>query len=200
MSDFYSYSGGGLGVGGGGVAAATNYNAQQQQPQQYHQQSQQQQQQPQSMTIEEMRILHRNALSEAESKRTELRLVLASRYRELVGSSDEVLHMRERAEELNTLIGELPNLAEKVVAAATALENNEAVVRVGQGDAKEVEAGEEDEDKRSKISTDSLMAVRGELSRLPRDVHRCLDEKDVHGAASSLIALFDIIVACCAGR
>ena len=61
-----------------------------------------------SMTIDEMRHLHQRALSDAEAKRTELRLVLASRYRELVGSSDEVLRMRERAQELHQLVHALP--------------------------------------------------------------------------------------------
>ncbi|KAK1749000.1 proteasome subunit beta type-5 [Skeletonema marinoi] len=73
-----------------------------------------------SMTIDEMRILHRTALAEAESKRTELRLVLASRYRELVGSSDEVISMKERAEELNALVVALPELVERVVQSADA--------------------------------------------------------------------------------
>ena len=67
-----------------------------------------------SMTIEQMRELHRQALSEAEAKRTELRLVLASRYRELVGSSDEVIKMKERSQELYDLVHALPHLMEKV--------------------------------------------------------------------------------------
>jgi len=50
-----------------------------------------------SLTIDEMRALHRQALTEAEAKKTELKLVLASRYRELVGSSDEVLDMQRDA-------------------------------------------------------------------------------------------------------
>ncbi|KAL7433652.1 hypothetical protein ACHAXH_007177 [Discostella pseudostelligera] len=225
MSGFYHGSGigggsssvGGGGVGVGGVATMNCHAARQQQPQ-HHQHQQQQQQAPQSMTIDEMRLLHRTALSEAESKRTELRLVLASRYRELVGSSDEVLHMRERAVELHTLIGELPTLVDRVVGAAKALENDD-----GDGDGEkggEVDDGDgavvggddsndnEDKSSRKLFANDdhpapdndemgNLVAIRGELSRLPRDIHRCLDNNDVHGAASSLIALFDIIVACC---
>ena len=70
------------------------------------------------MTIDEMRQLHRSALTDAESKRTELRLVLASRYRELVGSSDEVTHMRERAGELGELVSALPGLVERVAECA----------------------------------------------------------------------------------
>lgn len=67
-----------------------------------------------SMTIDEMRALHQHALREAEAKRTELRLVLASRYRELVGSSDEVLKMNERSQELHDLVHNLPKLLEKL--------------------------------------------------------------------------------------
>ena len=77
-----------------------------------------QQQQGGGMTIEEMRHFHHSALTSAESKRTELRLVLASRYRELVGSSDEVIYMNERAEELNDLVLILPELCEGVTLAA----------------------------------------------------------------------------------
>ena len=66
------------------------------------------------MTIDEMRVLHQRALHDAEAKRTELRLVLASRYRELVGSSDEVLRMKDRAKELHDLVHALPGLVEKI--------------------------------------------------------------------------------------
>ncbi|KAL3758768.1 hypothetical protein ACHAWU_006410 [Discostella pseudostelligera] len=235
MSGFYHGSGTGggsssssVGLGGGGVGGVggvatmnMNYNAaqqQQQSQQHYHHQQQQQQQQQasQSMTIDEMRLLHRTALSEAESKRTELRLVLASRYRELVGSSDEVLHMRERAVELHTLIGELPSLVDRVVGAAKALEKDNDHGKGGEmGEVGAAALGgdgnNENEDKSSRklfVNNDdhpapdndemgNLVAIRGELSRLPRDIYRCLDNNDVHGAASSLIALFDIIVACC---
>lgn len=160
----------------------------------------------QSMTIDEMRILHHTALSEAEAKRTELRLVLASRYRELVGSSDEVIHMRERAEELNDLVLALPELVEKVATSSEAVVENQDLTtaaaawegkKLFQGDSSE-SAGGRDESSSSKEEdgappTANLAAVRGEISRLPRDIHRCLDENNVHGAAASLIALFDTI-------
>lgn len=48
-----------------------------------------------SMTLEEMRVVHQRALKDAEAKRMELCLVLASRYRERVGSRDEG-HQNER--------------------------------------------------------------------------------------------------------
>lgn len=85
------------------------------------------------MTIEEMRTLHRRAIVEAESKRTELRLVLASRYRELVGSSDEVIHMRERAEELAGLVEALPGLIERLAVCADGGGGVEVGIGVGVG-------------------------------------------------------------------
>ncbi|KAL3775860.1 hypothetical protein ACHAW5_010154 [Stephanodiscus triporus] len=119
------------GSGGGGMGYYAPQHVQQQQQAQSQQQQQnhhpqQQQQQQQSMTIDEMRLLHRSALADAESKRTELRLVLASRYRELVGSSDEVTHMRERAEELYELVLALPGLVERVVDCAAGVGGGEA--------------------------------------------------------------------------
>ena len=60
--------------------------------------------------IEEMRRQHRLALSEAEAKQTELRLVLASRYRELVGSSDEVLVLQQKAQYLSENLDPIPTL------------------------------------------------------------------------------------------
>ena len=166
------------------------------------------------MTIDEMRQLHRSALTDAESKRTELRLVLASRYRELVGSSDEVTHMRERAEELGELVSALPGLVERVAECAgevAVAERRDGGSGSGSGvvgttgtaagaaspvaatttttttDAaapREKEAGAEDD-----------AAARRDLSRLPRDVHRRLDAGDVHGAASSLVALLGVVSA-----
>eukprot|EP00574_Skeletonema_japonicum_P004726 CAMPEP_0201724658 /NCGR_PEP_ID=MMETSP0593-20130828/8345_1 /ASSEMBLY_ACC=CAM_ASM_000672 /TAXON_ID=267983 /ORGANISM="Skeletonema japonicum, Strain CCMP2506" /LENGTH=1117 /DNA_ID=CAMNT_0048215959 /DNA_START=28 /DNA_END=3381 /DNA_ORIENTATION=+ len=139
-----------------------------------------------SMTIDEMRILHRTALVEAESKRTELRLVLASRYRELVGSSDEVISMKERAEELNALVVALPELIERVVQSADASDAGGSADTLNPGESpSKIEGKDEDES--------SLVAVRSELSRLPREIHRCLDDKNVHGAAAALISLFEVI-------
>lgn len=169
-----------------------------------------QQQQGGGMTIEEMRHFHHSALTSAESKRTELRLVLASRYRELVGSSDEVIHMNERAEELNDLVLILPELCEGVTLAAN---NVDSISRLGNVNNVNVEgssrklfsdgaaaaddkssSSQVQDDKQSETATSSAI-IRDELSRLPRDIHRCLDEHNVHGAAASLISLFDIIAA-----
>ncbi|KAL7470139.1 hypothetical protein ACHAXS_010373 [Conticribra weissflogii] len=167
----------------------------QQQQQAYPQPQQPQQPQQQSMTIDEMRILHRTALAEAEAKRTELRLVLASRYRELVGSSDEVIHMKERAEELHDLVVHLPELVEKVVQCAEREEEERgkkgAERRTSDGD------GGSGEwrlvESREGHGEDEILRIRRELARLPREIHRCLDENHVHGAAAALISLFSVI-------
>lgn len=132
----------------------------------------------QSMTIDEMRALHQRALTEADAKRTELRLVLASRYRELVGSSDEVIKMKERSQELHDLVEALPQLISKLT-----------------NPPKDEEEGKE-EDKEVAASTHedaTVLELRSELSLLPRLIHRALDAKDVHKATVSLIKLFTLI-------
>lgn len=126
------------------------------------------------MTIDEMRELHRRALSEAESKQTELRLVLASRYRELVGSSDAVTKMFERSEELHGLVHALPELMEKLINCTTVL-----MAR--------------DDSKAAEPSLDEALALRHKLSHLPRLIHRALDRADVHQAAESLLELLRLI-------
>jgi len=138
-----------------------------------------------SMTIEQMRELHHRALSEAESKRTELRLVLASRYRELVGSSDEVIKMKERSQELHDLVHALPALMEKVSKGTGA-----AAEKEGKKDQK----AEPEETKESAVEEgQATIRLRRDLSLLPRVIHRALDSKDVHKATVSLIQLFTLI-------
>eukprot|EP00934_Nitzschia_sp_Nitz4_P002570 Nitzschia sp. Nitz4//scaffold19_size178191//153658//156897//NITZ4_002009-RA/size178191-processed-gene-0.88-mRNA-1//-1//CDS//3329540777//2560//frame0 len=134
-----------------------------------------------SMTIDEMRELHRRALSDAEAKQTELRLVLASRYRELVGSSDEVTKMRERAQELHELVHALPDLMTKLLQSTSpkSLQDLQSAVE-------EVEPSPETDSQRT-------LLLRQQLSNLPRLVHRALDTNDVHEAASSLMKLFCLI-------
>jgi hypothetical protein len=140
-----------------------------------------------SMTIEEMRQLHQRALSEAEAKQTELRLVLASRYRELVGSSEEVTKMRERAQELHDLVHALPQLMETLLDASTSPYPEEAAAS---------EEKAEDADYLSKSSSTNnnvIPKLRQDLSRLPRLIHRALDNHNVHEAAISLMELFHVI-------
>jgi hypothetical protein len=143
-----------------------------------------------SMTIDEMRSLHRRAMSEAEAKQTELRLVLASRYRELVGSSDEVTKMRERAQELDDLVKALPTLMEKL------LQKSENRNEIG---VENVEESKTDCDKQLDGSKDigsdttAILKLRQNLSYLPRLVHRALDKRKVYEATESLIELFRLI-------
>lgn len=131
-----------------------------------------------SMTIQEMRELHRRALSDAESKQMELRLVLASRYRELVGSSDAVTKMFERSEELHDLVRAIPELMQKVVTAT--------IAPVPTEDSKLAEPND-------CFNLEGDASLRSNLSRLPRLVHRALDQNDVHKATILLLQLFHLI-------
>jgi hypothetical protein len=132
-----------------------------------------------SMTIDEMRQVHQQALREAEAKRTELRLVLASRYRELVGSSDEVIRMKERSQELFDLVHALPGLIDKL-----SLSSANATA-----DSKE----EEKTDAGLTAADSNLVRLRHDLSTLPRVVYRAVDRNDIHQAATTLIELFALI-------
>ncbi|KAL7567648.1 hypothetical protein ACA910_000239 [Epithemia clementina (nom. ined.)] len=134
----------------------------------------------QSMTIDEMRHLHRRALQEAEAKRTELRLVLASRYRELVGSSDEVLRMKERAKELHDLIHALPDLMEKLQQPNQQLKQATSFNR----ETKKKDCEEKDEE------IVAVQRARRQFSELTRSVHRALDRNHVHLATTNLLELF----------
>ncbi|KAL7521579.1 hypothetical protein ACHAWX_006256 [Stephanocyclus meneghinianus] len=150
--------------------------------------------QPTTLTIAEMRSLHASALSAVEAKRTELRLVLASRYRELVGSSDEVLRMRERADELNALVGGMAGLVDGVlhweeVVRGVAVEGGSGSEVVERGAIRDsIDYGGE-----TRQSRVLLEKTRASLSYLPRQIHRYLDDNDVHSAAFSLVELFNVI-------
>ncbi|GKY92410.1 hypothetical protein MPSEU_000211600 [Mayamaea pseudoterrestris] len=139
-----------------------------------------------SMTIDEMRQLHQRALSDAEAKRTELQLVLASRYRELVGSSDEVIRMKERSQELHDLVHALPTLMEKL---SKPLSMNELESKV----AEEKDGNELSENAEQSICLRRVIQLRHDLSSLPRLIHRLLDKNNVHEASVQLIHLFNII-------
>ena len=148
-----------------------------------------------SMTIGEMRQLHRGALAEAEAKDTELRLVLASRYRELVGSSDEVMHMQKRAVELDGLVGSLPSL---VGALLDSNDRRDALDGLVMGttvnDFQDSATVSRNVSNRSvKISIDPVKVAHWKLSRAPRVIHRHLDRGDVHGAATALVDIFSLI-------
>lgn len=143
-----------------------------------------------SLTIDEMRALHRQALSEAEAKKTELKLVLASRYRELVGSSDEVLEMQRNAKTLDELVASIPDLVERLL----------ECVNADQGESKQ--QGEISQSPPSFSQTtpkekegkeDSVEGDRLRLANAPHYVHTCLDVVNVHGSARALIDTFTII-------
>ena len=127
-------------------------------------------------------------MGDAEAKRTELRLVLASRYRELVGSSDEVLKMRERSQELHELVHALPSLLTTLVHEkddmTTALSSSLTTTTMPR----------EEESKEDAISdAEALGDLRRQISTLPRMVHRALDQHNLHGAAWHLMDLFTLL-------
>jgi len=142
-----------------------------------------------SMTIDEMRALHHQALVDAEAKRTELRLVLASRYRELVGSSDEVLRMRERAQELHQLIQALPVLLEKVETNAAQQQQQSSAAATATNEEEKVQDIDDSADNMV-VTTANLSQ---ELARLPREIHRALDHKDVYTASVKLMELMTLL-------
>ena len=144
-----------------------------------------------SLTIEEMRNLHQRAMGDAEAKRTELRLVLASRYRELVGSSDEVLKMRERSQELHELVHALPGLLKTL-----AHEKDEMqTALLSQTTSRTTTATHREESKEAPplSEEDALVQLRRQISTLPRIVHRALDHHNLHGAALHLMDLFTLL-------
>ena len=136
-----------------------------------------------------MRDLHRQALTEAESKKTELRLVLASRYRELVGSSDEVSTMSRDAGVLHDLVCSLPSLVDALIQCAN--HNNTGTFSSNATNIKEEK--EDDEKAEAKKARNSVMEDRIQLSTSSRTIHSFLDDKNVHGATSAILDTFRII-------
>jgi len=135
------------------------------------------------MSISQMRALHSKALRDAEAKQTELRLVLSSRYRELVGSSDEVLAMKGMAEELSMTMEALPEsmrvlmaISEQVVPVPESLKEKGRFVR-----------STTHEDDPVLLTVEM---VKHQLSSLPRILHRALDNGTPHLAAVALVRLF----------
>lgn len=97
-----------------------------------------------------------------------------------MGSSDEVLRMRERAEELNDLVAGMAGLVDKVI-------DSDCIVR----GVKPVDDGEsitEVEKEKGEIQQSDQ-----QLFQLPRLIHRYLDVNDVHSAAFELVELFKVI-------
>ena len=143
-----------------------------------------------SLPINEMRALHSQALHEAESKRTELRLVLSSRYRDLVGSSDEVLKMESISNELLSVLRSLPehiNLLHDDIEEGISKKGSGSVS--GETNAMEECKKEEDED--------LILAIRQKISHLTRMTHRYVDEYNPKQAAKTFILLLTIIKSQC---
>jgi Vps51/Vps67 len=139
-----------------------------------------------SMTLDEMRVVHQRALRDAEAKRMELRLVLASRYRELVGSSDEVIKMNERAAELLDLVQNLPQLLDRVANAHPSAVALAALDSSSLQEEKLDVSADEDDSRR-------INAIRANLANFPRLIHRALYKKDVFLATTTLLDLFTLI-------
>jgi len=151
-----------------------------------------------SLTIDEMRALHRQAISEAEAKKTELKLVLASRYRELVGSSDEVLEMQRNAKALDELVASIPELVERLIECVNAAdqrgESKEGDEISQSSSPRMINMNQEvKREKEGEKEVDSLEGDRLRLANAPLDVHTCLDVVNVHGSARTLIDTFAIV-------
>ncbi len=154
---------------------------------------------PSSLTIDEMRTLHRQALTEAESKKTELRLVLASRYRELVGSSDEVITMERDAKVLHDLVLNLPDLVNDLIHCVNVTGiTKEEKENVMEGRQEEMKTND-DQNQQQKLKQQKTKQIvminqdRIQLSLLPRIIHSHLDQQNVHGATTALLDAFTII-------
>ena len=113
-----------------------------------------------------MQELHQRALNIAEAKETELHLVLASRYRELVGSSDEVLDMQCRAKDLDKVVNSLPGLVEDLVSCVHS-KPVESVGSLVEESELEMELGVDDSRR--------VLEARRVLLSVPRVLHLCLD-------------------------
>jgi hypothetical protein len=174
-SSYRSGSSGSMGGGGGSAGGTASYA----------------QSLVTSMTIDEMRELHHRAQRDADAKRTELRLVLASRYRELVGSSDQVLHMKARSHELHELLRGVPLLLNKLEAsvetqASMQRQHTMNMTTVGQP---------QGSDQLAFGGASPPMPLRQQLSLLPRLIHRSLDCGNVYMATRLLLDLMALISA-----
>mmetsp|Transcript_18946 Transcript_18946/g.27731 ORF Transcript_18946/g.27731 Transcript_18946/m.27731 type:complete len:399 (+) Transcript_18946:81-1277(+) len=169
------------------------------------------------MTVDEVRKLHTRALSEAEAKRTELRLVVTSRYRELVGSSDEVMVMQKEAAKLYDIVNKLPGCLEDVSkysgeALDLSIRNRSKLEKNATLWSNETSSSTATEAATSTVKKDGVppkMAnvlygilkqhdfspvwIRKRLAKLPRRAHRALDNGDPNSAAIMLVEAFTLI-------
>ena len=137
------------------------------------------------MSISQMRALHAQALREAEAKQTELRLVLSSRYKELVGSSDEVLAMKDMAEELYATMEVLPESMKALMTVSEDI-SRAPTIKKNRSRSNFMEESKHDESDTG-ITVD---IVKHQISSLPRILFRALDKENPHTAAIALVRLF----------
>ena len=135
-----------------------------------------------SLTVDEMRELHRQALAEAEAKQTELRIVLASRYRDLVGSSEQVLDMRQCAQEMDMKLRNLPHRMNHLHTCIDRSLNFHTI-----NDSSVVVPTAENS---SKSPLDKL---RRRLFHIPKVLFESMDRQDVLGATSAILDFFSLI-------
>ena len=146
-----------------------------------------------NLTVAQVRELYARALSEAEAKRTELKIVVTSRYKELVGSSDDVQTMQLCAKELYENVFSLSTLLEKVNTA------NEEALQVARklpstmissaptkGSNSNAKTLAQFIQQKAQTEPNLVMYLRKRLEVLTRRIHRALDKKDPHLAALAL--------------
>lgn len=146
-----------------------------------------------NLTVAQVRELYARALSEAEAKRTELKIVVTSRYKELVGSSDDVQTMQLCAKELYENVLSLSTLLEKVNTA------NEEALQVARklpslmmssaptkGSSTNAKTLAQFIQQKAQTKPNLVTYLRKRLEVLTRRIHRALDKKDPHLAALAL--------------
>ena len=155
-----------------------------------------------SLTIDEMRSLHQQALTEAESKKLELRLVLASRYRELVGSSDDVIKMEKDANVLVDLVDLLPSLIDDLIYVTGMMNQDKKEEKDHNNNNDNNNNNDQEEEKEEKDvlmddnnenNNNTMMQDRMILSSSIRIIHSFLDQQNVHAATTELLKTFGII-------
>jgi len=175
-----------------------------------------------TMTVGQLRELHARAVSEAEAKRTELKLVVTSRYKELVGSSDEVQTMQQCSRDLFETVCSLVTLLDQV---NTSYSQALQVARTQLVPSAEVlksslQQQQQQQDVQGRQMTLALTIqekllsfvdqpttlfipyLRARLEVLNRRIHRALDNQNPHLSALALaesmtwIALYDHCSSC----
>lgn len=169
-----------------------------------------------TMTVDQLRELHARAVSEAEAKRTELKLVVTSRYKELVGSSDEVQTMQQCSRDLFDTVCSLVSLLDQV---NTSYSQALQVARTQLPSAEVLSSSQQQQQQQKNFqgrqmtlahsiqeklmsfvdqpTTHFIPYLRARLEVLNRRIHRALDNRNPHLSALALaesmtwVALYD---------